>query len=256
MTSKQYEELYNDCLKGYAKIFLGSQTNRNLARLLFEWVEIGSNVKRLRYKSLHHKDINYAPNIHSFSDYISFYCRGGHTEYFEHPCIGCSAINFPNSGKITFLCNASLGLSKKKYIPEDYEFILEYDFSEKAKLEAEEDYKNILLKEKAQRLKAEKDEIRYQILEKERKRNLRDEVLQDLINEDLIFKESAKRPLIPIDIINTIWNRDKGQCVYCGSTQELQFDHIIPFSKGGATSVENLQLLCRECNREKSNKIG
>lgn len=52
-----------------------------------------------------------------------------------------------------------------------------------------------------------------------------------------------------------VFKRDGGRCVDCGDTESLEFDHIIPHSKGGATSVENLQLLCRPCNRTKSNKI-
>ncbi|MDR2085817.1 MAG: HNH endonuclease [Dysgonamonadaceae bacterium] len=61
---------------------------------------------------------------------------------------------------------------------------------------------------------------------------------------------------MPQDVQDRVWNRDGGCCVKCGSRENLEFDHIIPFSKGGATTYRNLQLLCQECNREKSNKIG
>lgn len=53
-----------------------------------------------------------------------------------------------------------------------------------------------------------------------------------------------------------VWNRDGGKCVECGSNEKLEFDHIIPFSKGGANTYRNIQLLCERCNREKSAKIG
>jgi len=101
----------------------------------------------------------------------------------------------------------------------------------------------------------EKNEIAKKILEKQRKRSLEKEVLQNLINEGVIM-QGAKREPIPREISDAVYSRDKGKCVYCGSTESLQFDHIIPYSKGGATSVENLQLLCQKCNASKSNKIG
>ena len=55
---------------------------------------------------------------------------------------------------------------------------------------------------------------------------------------------------------NEVWNRDKGKCVQCGLNEKLEFDHIIPHSKGGANTYRNIQLLCESCNRKKSAKIG
>lgn len=102
----------------------------------------------------------------------------------------------------------------------------------------------------------EKETIKQALLEKQKKRQLEKQATQELINEGILFSESNKRPPIPKDVADFVWNRDGGKCVYCGSTENLHFDHIIPFSKGGATNVENLQLLCQKCNLEKSNKIG
>ncbi|MEI8270115.1 MAG: HNH endonuclease [bacterium] len=56
--------------------------------------------------------------------------------------------------------------------------------------------------------------------------------------------------------MDKVWNRDGGRCVNCGSQENLEFDHIIPFSKGGATTYRNMQLLCKKCNIDKSNKLG
>ena len=70
------------------------------------------------------------------------------------------------------------------------------------------------------------------------------------------FRELNKREGIPKQIRDDVWNRDKGKCVECGSKKKLEFDHIIPHSKGGANTYRNLQLLCELCNRKKSNKIG
>lgn len=60
---------------------------------------------------------------------------------------------------------------------------------------------------------------------------------------------------IPQDIKVAVWQRDQGRCVECGADQYLEFDHIIPFSRGGATSLNNLQLLCRNCNNAKRDRI-
>lgn len=35
---------------------------------------------------------------------------------------------------------------------------------------------------------------------------------------------------------------------------EMEGDHIIPWSKGGKSTQENCQMLCKRCNREKSGK--
>ena len=62
--------------------------------------------------------------------------------------------------------------------------------------------------------------------------------------------------LIPAAVKREVWERDKGRCVICGSTENLHFDHIIPFSKGGSSLVaENIQLLCAKHNLEKRDKI-
>jgi hypothetical protein len=65
-----------------------------------------------------------------------------------------------------------------------------------------------------------------------------------------------ERQPIPDDVKMFVWNRDKGRCVNCGSQENLEFDHIIPISKGGSNTERNLQLLCEKCNRSKRDDIG
>ena len=50
-----------------------------------------------------------------------------------------------------------------------------------------------------------------------------------------------------------VFSRDGGACQCCGSSQNLEYDHITPFSCGGASNASNIQLLCLPCNRSKSN---
>ena len=58
-----------------------------------------------------------------------------------------------------------------------------------------------------------------------------------------------------------IFERDQSTCQNCGANEEkkpgvkLVLDHIVPYSKGGETTYENLQVLCRRCNINKNNKI-
>jgi hypothetical protein len=62
--------------------------------------------------------------------------------------------------------------------------------------------------------------------------------------------------IIPTSVKLEVWKRDKGRCVICGSTDNLHFDHIIPYSKGGSSLVaENIQLLCARHNLQKRDKI-
>ena len=52
------------------------------------------------------------------------------------------------------------------------------------------------------------------------------------------------------------YERQKGICPKCGKhceMEEMQADHITPWSKGGKTTPENCQMLCAPCNRKKSN---
>lgn len=63
--------------------------------------------------------------------------------------------------------------------------------------------------------------------------------------------------LIPTLVKLDVWKRDKGRCVECGSQENLHFDHIIPYSKGGSSLVaENIQILCAKHNLAKTDRIA
>lgn len=69
-------------------------------------------------------------------------------------------------------------------------------------------------------------------------------------------KKSKHRRIIPTRVKLEVWKRDGGKCVKCGSTVNLHFDHIIPFSKGGASdTTDNIQLLCGKHNLQKHDHI-
>lgn len=103
-----------------------------------------------------------------------------------------------------------------------------------------------------------KQNIKNKILAEEKKRMLESEAINELIREGLIntnYGQKNTRESIPTHIKVFVWNRDRQCCISCNSKSDLEFDHIIPVSKGGANSINNIQLLCRNCNRKKYNKI-
>ena len=60
---------------------------------------------------------------------------------------------------------------------------------------------------------------------------------------------------IPSAVKRKVWARDEGRCVLCGANDDLHFDHEIPFSKGGASTIENVRVLCASCNLRKGARI-
>jgi hypothetical protein len=65
-----------------------------------------------------------------------------------------------------------------------------------------------------------------------------------------------RRRVIPTAVKLAVWKRDSGKCVQCGATDELHFDHDLPWAKGGTSITEaNVQLLCARHNLEKRDRI-
>lgn len=105
--------------------------------------------------------------------------------------------------------------------------------------------------EKEQQIEIYKEEIKAAELKKALKQVAR----QRLMEEGILFDEEHKRPYIPQEVVGYVYMRDGGRCCECGATKNLQIDHIIPFAKGGSSEPENLQLLCKECNQKKGDRL-
>lgn len=68
--------------------------------------------------------------------------------------------------------------------------------------------------------------------------------------------DAERRRIIPTSVKLEVWKRDAGKCAVCSATDELHFDHILPFSKGGTSlTAANVQLLCARHNLKKHDRI-
>lgn len=98
-------------------------------------------------------------------------------------------------------------------------------------------------------------EKRAELSESDKKKM--DEIME---KHGLSYDEEDNKPKrsrkISQSVKDKVWNRDGGKCVLCGSNENIEFDHIVPFSKGGANTYRNIQILCESCNRRKSDNIG
>jgi hypothetical protein len=63
---------------------------------------------------------------------------------------------------------------------------------------------------------------------------------------------------VPRDVMLKVVRRDGQVCSICRKNvpdDEIEFDHVIPHSRGGPTTPENLRILCRPCNRKKRDSL-
>jgi len=63
-----------------------------------------------------------------------------------------------------------------------------------------------------------------------------------------------KKQYIPLNLRRAVIDRDGLHCVFCDedlTDKEIHLDHIIPESRGGPTTYNNLQVTCRKCNTSK-----
>ena len=64
-----------------------------------------------------------------------------------------------------------------------------------------------------------------------------------------------ERTRIPETVRIEVWRRDQGKCAGCESRENLEYDHIVPVSRGGSNTARNVELLCEACSRSKGNRI-
>ena len=92
----------------------------------------------------------------------------------------------------------------------------------------------------------------------------------ELIGDDEIQKQQGIIPYVltgdehyldlrsfPDKIKLAAWERQHHKCAICGKEFDIAFmegDHITPWCEGGRTTIDNCQMLCRECNRRKGSK--
>lgn len=72
------------------------------------------------------------------------------------------------------------------------------------------------------------------------------------------YQPRRRGRFIPFKTKMRIVRRDNYTCQHCGKhlmDNEVEFDHIIPFSKGGSSEESNLRLTCFDCNRDKSDSV-
>ncbi len=89
------------------------------------------------------------------------------------------------------------------------------------------------------------------------------DALIETLSQKIRFRKSAagQRALMTSKLRNSIKRRDNHTCRYCSVSLAaephllLEVDHVIPVSKGGLSTLDNLQTLCWRCNRTKSNKV-
>lgn len=64
-------------------------------------------------------------------------------------------------------------------------------------------------------------------------------------------EKSLGDPVYYRDVIGYLAWKHKGKCVYCGSTDTIQIDHVRPVSRGGSDDITNLVPACQSCNKAK-----
>lgn len=71
----------------------------------------------------------------------------------------------------------------------------------------------------------------------------------------IALREFVRQDRVPAFTRFNVFLRDEFKCQYCGSTDDLTFDHVIPRSKGGRTTWDNIVAACSPCNLKKGGRM-
>jgi hypothetical protein len=97
------------------------------------------------------------------------------------------------------------------------------------------------------------EDIKALVLQRKRQKEQKLQSARSLMRAE----ENGRPTRTPVstELRRAVFERDGGRCVECGGNFDIQYDHILPVAHGGATTLENLQILCADCNRRKSDSI-
>lgn len=116
------------------------------------------------------------------------------------------------------------------------------EYERKLNIILESDYADEALKTKAQ------EQIEWIATEKQKQAQKKAKRVHSMRRRTVF---AQKRDELMLALIE----RDGYSCTECGELEGLTIDHIIPLSKGGSDTLENLQLLCQRCNSAKGDKM-
>ncbi len=103
----------------------------------------------------------------------------------------------------------------------------------------------LLLKQKAELVEQASWELRAESLTLPRPMVIR------LVSYVRVPRDTHRRKITR----RAVFARDSWMCQYCGSSSNLTVDHVVPRSKGGHSSWENIVASCAPCNRRKGNNL-
>jgi len=98
------------------------------------------------------------------------------------------------------------------------------------------------------------EEIRFSVLEKMRAAFAGDPLIEQLAAQFPL--EKAVRDYISKELRAAVYFRDGYACRGCGVTENLTLDHVLAVRRGGPSTYENLQVLCRRCNSSKHTALA